>query len=75
MAGSLLDSLDDTLDASAEEEWSREIASRIAELHSGKVKPVPWATRDGKFRPSSMAAKPREIHPSALEELKFALSW
>jgi len=43
LAGSLLDSLDDTLDASAEEEWSREIASRIAELDSGKVKPVPWA--------------------------------
>jgi len=43
LAGSLHDSLDDTLDASAEEEWSREIASRIAELDSGKVKPVPWA--------------------------------
>ena len=43
LAGSLLDSLDNTLDASAEEEWSREIARRIAELDSGKVKPVPWA--------------------------------
>jgi putative addiction module component (TIGR02574 family) len=43
LAGSLLDSLDDTLDASAEEEWSGEIARRIAELDSGKVKPVPWA--------------------------------
>jgi putative addiction module component (TIGR02574 family) len=43
LAGSLLDSLDDTLDASAEEQWSREIARRIAELDSGKVKPVPWA--------------------------------
>jgi putative addiction module component (TIGR02574 family) len=43
LAGSLLDSLDDTVDASAEEEWSKEIARRIAELDSGKVKPVPWA--------------------------------
>lgn len=43
LAGSLLDSLDDTLDVSAEEQWSREIAHRIAELDSGKVKPVPWA--------------------------------
>jgi putative addiction module component (TIGR02574 family) len=43
LAGSLLDSLDNTLDASAEEEWSREIARRIAELDSGKVKPVPGA--------------------------------
>jgi putative addiction module component (TIGR02574 family) len=43
LAGSLLDSLDDTLDASVEEAWSDEIARRIAQLDSGKVKPVPWA--------------------------------
>jgi len=43
LAGSLLDSLDDTMDASAEEEWNKEIARRIAELDSGQVKPIPWA--------------------------------
>ena len=43
LAGSLLESLDDTVDSSAEEEWRREIARRIEELDSGKVKPVPWA--------------------------------
>ena len=43
LAGSLLDSLDDTIDAAAEEEWSKEIARRIEELDSGKVKPIPWA--------------------------------
>ena len=43
LAGSLLESLEDTLDASAEEEWKREFARRIAELDSGKVKPIPWA--------------------------------
>jgi putative addiction module component (TIGR02574 family) len=43
LAGSLLESLEDTLDASAEEEWNQEIARRIAELDSGKVKPIPWA--------------------------------
>lgn len=43
LAGSLLESLDEKLDASAEEEWKLEIARRIAELDSGKVKPVPWA--------------------------------
>jgi putative addiction module component (TIGR02574 family) len=42
LAGSLLESLDDTVDASAEEEWSQEIALRIQELDSGKVKPIPW---------------------------------
>jgi putative addiction module component (TIGR02574 family) len=43
LAGSLLDSLDETVDESAEEEWRKEIARRIEELDSGKVKPVPWA--------------------------------
>ncbi|HEY3972397.1 MAG TPA: addiction module protein [Candidatus Sulfotelmatobacter sp.] len=43
LAGSLLESLDETVDASAEEEWGREIAKRIEELDSGKVKPIPWA--------------------------------
>jgi putative addiction module component (TIGR02574 family) len=43
LASSLLESLDDTVDASAEEEWKQEIARRIAELDSGKVKPIPWA--------------------------------
>jgi len=43
LAGFLLDSLDGTVDASAEEEWEEEIARRMAELDSGKVKPIPWA--------------------------------
>lgn len=43
LASSLLDSLDETVDASAEEEWNREIACRIEELDSGKVKTIPWA--------------------------------
>lgn len=43
LAGSLLDSLDDNVDADAEEQWNKEIAHRIQELNSGKVKPIPWA--------------------------------
>jgi putative addiction module component (TIGR02574 family) len=43
LAGSLLESLDDTIDESAEEEWNKEIARRIEELDSDKVKPIPWA--------------------------------
>lgn len=43
LAGSLMQSIDDTVDSSAEEEWGREIARRIEELDSGKVEPVPWA--------------------------------
>lgn len=43
LADSLLESLDDTLDASTEEEWEQEVNRRIADLDSGKVKPVSWA--------------------------------
>lgn len=43
LADCLLESLDDTVDEGVEEEWSKEITRRIAELDSGKVKPIPWA--------------------------------
>jgi putative addiction module component (TIGR02574 family) len=43
LAGSLLESLDETVDEGAEAEWQREIARRIQELDSGKVNPVAWA--------------------------------
>jgi putative addiction module component (TIGR02574 family) len=42
LATSLLESLDEKVDASAEEEWDAEIARRIEELDSGKVKPIAW---------------------------------
>ena len=43
LASRLLDSLDGTVDEAAEKEWDEEIARRIQELDSGKVKPVAWA--------------------------------
>lgn len=43
LANSLLESLDETIDEGAEEEWNAEIARRIKELDSGKVKPIAWA--------------------------------
>jgi putative addiction module component (TIGR02574 family) len=45
LAGSLLESLDETVDAGAgaEAEWQKEIARRMDELDSGRVKPVAWA--------------------------------
>ena len=43
LANSLLESLDETIDEGAEEEWNAEIARRIQELDSGKVKPIAWA--------------------------------
>jgi putative addiction module component (TIGR02574 family) len=42
LASSLLDSLDSAVDPDIEEAWNREISRRIAEVDSGKVKPIPW---------------------------------
>jgi len=44
IAGSLLESLDENPpDPAIEAAWSEEIARRIEELDSGKIKPIPWA--------------------------------
>ena len=43
LAGSLLDSLDDTIDEDVEQAWALEIARRLEEVQSGKVRGVPWA--------------------------------
>lgn len=40
-ANALLESLNDMVDQGAEQEWNAEIARRIRELDSGKVKAVP----------------------------------
>ena len=42
LAGSLLDTLDETVEEDVEAAWQNEIALRIQELDSGKSKTVPW---------------------------------
>ena len=42
LAGSLIESLDATVDEAAEATWNQEIARRIKDLDSGKAKTVPW---------------------------------
>jgi putative addiction module component (TIGR02574 family) len=44
VAGSLLESLDDQIDEGSEAAWEVEIARRLKELDTGKVKLIPWAT-------------------------------
>ncbi len=44
VAGSLLESLDDQIDEGAEVAWEAEIARRLNDLDTGKVKLIPWAT-------------------------------
>ena len=42
LAGSLLESLDQVVDADAEIAWQSEVSRRISDLDSGKAKTVPW---------------------------------
>lgn len=41
-AGSLIESLDDIIDEDAEAAWKEEIARRLEDVRSGKVKTTPW---------------------------------
>lgn len=42
LAGSLIDSLDETVDEDSEAAWAMEIARRLQELDSSKTRPIPW---------------------------------
>jgi len=42
LAGSLIDSLDEMDESSAQTAWNDEIARRIEDLDSGKAKAIPW---------------------------------
>jgi len=42
LAGSLLDSLDETVDAEVEALWENEITKRVEELDTGTAKTIPW---------------------------------
>jgi putative addiction module component (TIGR02574 family) len=43
LAGSLIESLDETVDENAEAAWADEIARRVDDLNSGKAKTIPWS--------------------------------
>ena len=42
LASSLIDSLDQTVDADAEMAWQQEVSRRVDEVRSGQVKTIPW---------------------------------
>ena len=43
LAGTLLDSLDETVDRDAESAWEVEIVMRLKEIDEGKINLIPWA--------------------------------
>ena len=55
LADRLIRSLDTQVDPDWEEAWEAEIARRLAEVDSGKVKMVPWATVKARIRKSLRA--------------------
>ena len=42
LAGTLLDSLDESVDRDAESAWEAEIVMRLKEIDEGKVNLIPW---------------------------------
>jgi putative addiction module component (TIGR02574 family) len=42
LAATLIDSLDPTVDDNAELVWQEEVARRLEDVESGKVKTIPW---------------------------------
>lgn len=42
LAGQLLDSLDETVDTTAEAEWEKEIERRVTQLRTNSVQALPW---------------------------------
>jgi len=43
LAGTLLDSLDETVDQGAESAWEAEVLLRLKEIDGGRVKLMPWS--------------------------------
>ncbi len=43
LAGTLIDSLDSTVDEDTDAAWQGEIARRLEEIRSGKVQSIPWS--------------------------------
>lgn len=43
LAGTLLDSLDESVDDDAESAWEAEIAKRIKEIDEGRAELIPWS--------------------------------
>jgi putative addiction module component (TIGR02574 family) len=43
LAGSLIESLDETIDEDVETAWAEEIRRRLQELDAGRAKTIPWS--------------------------------
>lgn len=65
LAGTLIDSLDSTVDEDTDAAWQGEIARRLEEIRSGKVRASLGARFARKHTRGCMASRPLEFHPDA----------
>jgi len=49
LAGTLLDSLDETVDQGAESAWEAEVLLRLKEIDGGRLKLMPWSEARNKI--------------------------
>jgi putative addiction module component (TIGR02574 family) len=49
LAGTLLDSLDETMDAGAESAWEAEVLLRLKDIDEKKISLMPWSEARGKI--------------------------
>ena len=63
LAGTLLDSLDDTVDRDAESAWEAEILLRLKEIDEGKVKLMPWSEAQNQNLRAMMSPQQVDFHP------------
>ena len=49
LAGTLLDSLDETVDKDAESAWEAEIVMRLKEIDEDRINLIPWAEARAKI--------------------------
>ena len=75
LAGSLLDSLDESIDKDAESEWVAEIALRLKEIDQGKVNLIPWAEARAIIAGQVMSSGEVDVHPEAVAEARAATQW
>jgi len=74
LAGSLIESLDATVDEAAEAAWNEETARRIADLDSGKAKTVPWKEVRSRFPLNlRMTSKSRSLAPLGMTVKEFSV--
>ena len=69
LAGSLIASLDATVDQDVDAAWQQEVVRRLHEIQSGKVETVSWEDVQQRGRTLLHDSKPLRFHPQVFERV------